>query len=231
MHVLLIEDEHRVADFVRRGLTAEGWTVEHVGDGKTALERLAAGSYDIVLLDLMLPGLPGLEVLRRMRARRDVTPVLILSALAAVDERVEGLRLGADDYLPKPFDFDELVARVAAQVRRRREFAADEADGANALRVEGLCYDLDTLELHVDGEPIEVTAKERELLVLFLRNTDKVLSRERILNAVWNSAEDPLTNVVDVYVSRLRKKLGPHGPRLRTVRGAGYRLEARIRAR
>ena len=225
MHALLVEDEERVADFVRRGLLAEGWAVEHVRDGESALERLAAGDYDVVLLDLLLPGTSGHDVLRRMRARKDLTPVLILSALDAVDERVEGLGLGADDYLTKPFDFDELVARARAQVRRHRRFGEDE-DGTNALRAEGVCYDLDTLELHVDDEPVETTAKERELLVLFMRNAGKVLPRERILNAVWGSGEDPLTNVVDVYVSRLRKRLGRHGTRLRTVRGSGYRFDA-----
>ena len=219
--LLLVEDEARVAEFIRRGLKAEGHSVDHVGDGETALTRLADGRYDVVVLDLMLPGLNGKEVCRAMRARGDWTPVLMLTALSAVDEKVEGLRLGADDYLAKPFDFEELLARIEALSRRG---AAPEAGAGEAMVFSGVAHNPESMETTVDGASVELSAKERELLKLFLANEGKVLSRERILNKVWTVQEDPMTNVVDVYVARLRKKIAPYGDGIKTIRGAGYRL-------
>lgn len=222
MNILLVEDEFRVADFVRRGLKGEGWIVQHVPDGEAALELMREQRFDAVVLDLMLPGISGLDVCRTMRARRNLTPVLILSALDSVEERVAGLRLGADDYLPKPFNFEELVARIEALTRREKIYQGAPDD--KVLRYNGLAYNVESLIVTADGEDIELTAKEREILALFLSNPDKVLSRERILNAAWGSQEDPLTNVVDVYVGRLRKKLGGNGKLIHTVRGLGYRF-------
>ncbi len=223
MNILLVEDETRVADFIRRGLKGEGWFVEHAADGETALEFLKDRDFDVVILDLMLPGISGQDVCQRMRARKDLTPVLMLSALDATDDRIAGLRMGADDYLPKPFDFEELLARLEALNRRVFDFGAQGAPAYS--NDETVLFDRAALQLTVDGQVIDLSAKERELVSLFLSNRKKVLSRERILNAVWGTQEDPLTNVVDVYIGRLRKKLGQHGSRITTVRGAGYRFD------
>lgn len=220
-NLLLVEDEMRVADFIRRGLGAESYVVTHAASGEEALEHLRDGAFDLVILDLMLPGISGQDVCRQMRSRKDMTPVLMLTALDSVDDRVMGLRLGADDYLPKPFDFEELLARVEALLRRSA-IAPDAED--NLICFEGVVLDKSSLETTVDGELIELSAKERDLLRLFLANPKKVMSRERILNSVWSSQEDPMTNIVDVYVGRLRKKLNGYGDSIRTIRGAGYRL-------
>lgn len=221
MNLLLLEDEIRVADFILRGLRAEGWMVTHVSEAAAALELMVQQRFDVLVLDLMLPGLSGQDLCRKLRARGDHTPILMLSALDALDERVEGLRIGADDYMVKPFEFDELIARIAALARRSSRFA--ETPEA-VLRVGPIALDLETLEATVDGDVLELTVKEREILKLFLSKPGRVFSRERILNTVWGASEDPLTNVVDVYVGRLRRKLRSHGKRLQTVRGAGYRL-------
>ena len=223
MNLLLVEDEDRVADFIVRGLAAEGWMVERAGSGEAALEVLRERRFDAVILDLMLPGVSGQEVCRRLRARREFVPVLMLTALDARDERIEGLRIGADDYLAKPFDFDELVARVGALVRREREFREAPERGTLERGPIRLC----TVSARVDvaGEPVALTARERDLLKLFLLNPGRVLARERVLNALWGTQQDPLTNIVDVYVARLRKKLGAAGAAIVTVRGLGYRLD------
>ena len=223
MNVLLVEDEARVADFLRRGLKSEGIFVECAGDGESALELLKQRVFDVVILDLMLPDISGQDICRKMRARRNYTPVLMLTALDAVDERITGLRLGADDYMTKPFVFDELLARIQALVRRETDFKHGPDD--KLLCHGSIRFDTQSLVVTVDGEPIDLTGKERDILRLFLSNIDRVLSRERILNAVWDSQEDPLTNVVDVYVGRLRKKLGEAGKSVQTVRGMGYRFE------
>lgn len=222
MNILLVEDEARVADFVRRGLAAEGWSIDYVADGEGALEHVAAHTYDVVLLDLMLPGIQGQDVCRKLRARKSKTPILMLTALDSPEERVEGLKIGADDYLPKPFDFDELVARIEALHRRANGYATD----ANETRITSgaLTFDRESLQVMVEGQEIEMSKKERDLLLLFLTNTGRVLSRERILNAVWGLNADPLTNVVDVYVGRLRRKIGNEGQRIVTLRHVGYRM-------
>ncbi|MGI9426526.1 MAG: response regulator transcription factor [Hyphomicrobiaceae bacterium] len=222
MNLLLVEDEERVADFIRRGLKSEGWMVEHTSDGETALEYLRDRQFEVVILDLMLPGLSGQEVCQRMRARKDFTPVLMLTALDATDERVAGLRMGADDYLAKPFDFEELLARLESLRRRATNFRGEATK--DQLIHEGLLFDRSSLILTVDGVEVELSGKERDLIALFLTNQKRVLSRERILNAVWSTQEDPMTNVVDVYVGRLRKKIGVYGSLIATVRGAGYRF-------
>lgn len=226
MNILVVEDEQRVADFLCRGLRAEGWTVEHAPDGETALELLAAHGFDVLLLDLMLPNIQGQEVCRRLRARHNGVPILMLSALDTVGDRIDGLRLGADDYLAKPFDFDELVARVEALHRRANGHAA--LKDARILQVGPLSFDRESFEARNGDDALELSGKERGIFVLFLSNPGRVLSRERILNTVWGMGADPLTNVVDVYVGRLRRKLGEEGARITTLRNVGYRLDADV---
>lgn len=222
MNILLVEDELRVADFIRRGLAAEGWSVDHAADGEDALEHAASHTYDVILLDLMLPGIQGQDVCRKLRARKSKTPILMLTALDSPEEKVEGLKIGADDYLPKPFDFDELIARVEALHRRANGYATDVSD--TLITSGGLTFDKASLQVTLDDTEIELSKKERDLLLLFLTNIGRVLSRERILNAVWGLNADPLTNVVDVYVGRLRRKIGAEGKRIVTLRHVGYRM-------
>lgn len=222
MNILLIEDEIRVADFIRRGLKAEGWSVEYAPDGETGLDIMSDREFDLLILDLMLPGISGHEVCQKLRARKNFTPILMLTALDSTDERILGLKVGADEYLPKPFDFDELVARLNALYRRVNNYSDDVSD--TTLNHGGLNFDRNSMLLTVDGEERELSSKERDLVVFFLSNENKVLSRERILNAIWNMQEDPMTNVVDVYVGRLRKKIVPYDKLIVTVRGAGYRF-------
>lgn len=223
MNILLIEDEVRVADFIQRGLRAEGLSVNTVGSGEEALALLDQTAFDIIVLDLMLPGIGGQDVCRRLRTQGNRTPILMLTALDAVDERVAGLRLGADDYLGKPFDFDELLARLQA-LARRAMVGAEPAPDLHMIGSGSLRFNVHTLEGVVDGTVIEMTAREREIFKLLITNPDRTVSRARIANAVWGAGADLMTNIVDVYVSRLRKKLGPSGDRIRTVRGVGYRL-------
>ena len=222
MNILLIEDETRVADFIRRGLSAEGWTVEHTCDGETGLEYAQGASYDVILLDLMLPGIQGQDVCRKLRARKNTTPILMLTALDAPEEKVDGLRMGADDYLPKPFEFDELIARVEALHRRATGYKT--ATSSDQIEVGDIVYDRASMQVTVSDKEIELSKKERDLLVLFMSNAGRVLSRERILNSVWGANEDPLTNVVDVYVARIRRKIGAEGDRIVTLRNVGYRM-------
>lgn len=222
MNILLIEDEARVADFIRRGLAAEGWSVDHVPSGEEGLDYAFANSYDVILLDLMLPGIQGQDVCRKLRARKSKTPILMLTALDSPEEKVEGLKIGADDYLPKPFDFDELIARIEALHRRATDYVTDLNE--TTITSGAIIFDRESLLVTVKGEGVELSKKERDLLLLFLTNPDRVLSRERILNSVWGLNADPLTNVVDVYIGRLRRKIGPEGTRIVTLRNVGYKL-------
>lgn len=223
MDILLIEDETRVADFIRRGLSAEGWSVTHAGDGESALHLAVDSAFDVIVLDLMLPGISGQDVCRTLRARKNHTPILMLSALDAADERVAGLRLGADDYLPKPFDFDELVARIQALHRRAKAWKDDQLSGV--LDCDGVVFDRNAHGVSINGTPIDLSGKERDILLLLMAGRGRAFSRERILNAIWGLNADPLTNVVDVYIGRLRRKLKEHGGRLTTVRNVGYRFD------
>lgn len=222
VNILLIEDETRVADFVRRGLSAEGWNVDVAPDGETGLDHLEVNSYDVILLDLMLPGLQGQDVCRKLRARRNTTPILMLTALDTPEEKVAGLRIGADDYLPKPFDFDELITRIEALNRRATGYANPCCDPR--LHMGQLTFDKTSMKVTLNETEIELSKKERDLLMLFMSNPDRVLTRERILNSVWGVNEDPLTNIVDVYVGRIRRKIGPEGERIVTLRNVGYRM-------
>jgi DNA-binding response OmpR family regulator len=223
MHILMIEDEPRVADFVRRGLRAEGWLIDHASSAEDGLQRLREGPYDLVLLDVMLPGMSGDDLCRSLRAARNPVPILMLSALGSTDDRVHGLRTGADDYLAKPFEFDELVARIEALHRRNHAPAAPET--GRTLTLGPLSFDPDAMRLTLDGAELDLSTKERDVLVLLMKNAGRVCARERLLNSVWGLDADPLTNVVDVTVSRIRPKLGEAADMITTIRNYGYRLD------
>lgn len=232
MNILVVEDDRRVADFLERGLRAEGHVVHVARTGPDGLalaqrlhrERQAADPPTVVLLDVMLPGLSGLEVCQSLRAERMGLPMLMLTALGTVEDRVAGLRLGADDYLTKPFAFEELLARIEALARRAQ---GEHSPKADTLQVDDLVLDLTTMRARRGGQPLELTARELALLELLLRHPGRLFSRERILANVWGTHEDPLTNVVDVYIRRLRSKIDDGHARalIHTVRGLGYRLE------
>jgi two-component system, OmpR family, copper resistance phosphate regulon response regulator CusR len=220
IRILVIEDEAPIADFLVRGLREDGFTVEHAGDGEAAWHALHTGSWDVVLLDWWLPGLDGLTLLRRFRQAGGTTPVLFLTARDAVSDRVRGLDGGADDYLCKPFAFEELLARVRALVRRW-----DGGDGT-WLRYQDVAVDLATQRAERAGRRLDLTAKEQALLVFFLRHPGEVLSRTRIYEQVWDERYDGLSNTLEVHVMELRRKLEAHGPRLiHTRRGRGYVFE------
>ncbi len=232
MNILVVEDDRRVADFLERGLRAEGHVVHVARSGPEGLacaqrlhrERSSADAPVVVLLDVMLPGLSGLEVCQRLRAAGVDLPLLMLTALGTVEDRVAGLRLGADDYLPKPFAFEELLARIDALARRSHSAPQTRSEH---LQVDDLVLDLQTLRARRGDRPLDLTARELALLELFMRHPGRLFSRERILANVWGTHEDPLTNVVDVYIRRLRSKIDDGQPRalIHTVRGLGYRLE------
>jgi two-component system, OmpR family, copper resistance phosphate regulon response regulator CusR len=218
--VLLVEDEPGIVDFVRRGLEADGFVVEAALDG-VAGERLAlGGDFDAVVLDLMLPGRSGLDILETVRSAKPSMPVIVLTARGEIEDRVAGLNAGAVDYLVKPFSLAELVARVRAHLR-----VVEQASASN-LRGEDIEVNLLTRKAHRGGRPVTLSTTEFELLVYLLRHHGQVLSREQILSAVWGYEHDPATNVVDVYVGYLRRKLGqPDDPApIFTVRSVGYRL-------
>lgn len=218
MHILLVEDEPLIANFVARGLSAEGYTPAVATDGEEAWEQLRRREWDMVVLDLRLPGRDGLDLLREITAAKPGLPVLVLSALTTVESKVAAFEAGAVDFLGKPFAFDELLARLRARLRdpvaiRPAEAATPALDTRNRR-----------LQLR-DGRSVQLSARECELLAYMLRTPDEVVSRERILNAVWRYQFDPRSNVVDVYVARLRRKLESDFS-IETVRGGGYRLSA-----
>jgi two-component system copper resistance phosphate regulon response regulator CusR len=220
IRILVIEDEPPIADFVVRGLREEGFTVEHAAEGVSAWHALQSEKWDVVLLDWWLPATDGLTLLRRYRQAGHTTPVLFLTARDAVSDRVRGLDAGADDYLCKPFAFEELLARVRALARR----PGREHD--TVLRHADVCIDLATQRTERAGRRLELTAKEQALLVLFLRHAGEVLSRTRIYEHVWEESYDGLSNTLEVHVMELRRKLEAHGPRLiHTRRGRGYLFE------
>jgi two-component system OmpR family response regulator len=221
---LLVEDDERVRRFVIRGLESEGYVVKAAADGPQGLDLACRESFDVLILDLMLPGLSGKEVCQRLRAAGVQVPILMLTALDALEDKVEGLRSGADDYLTKPFDFEELLARIEALVRRSKGTLPNPS---TVLRAGDVTLDREAHVVRRAGKPVDLTSTEFQLLDLLMSNAGKVLSRTRILNIVWNYDSDPLTNVVDVYIRRLRAKLGWDAERglIRTLRGYGYRLE------
>ncbi|MEE4023608.1 response regulator transcription factor [Gordonia sp. PKS22-38] len=215
--ILIAEDDHHIASFVGKGLRAAGYSVEHVADGDTALMMARDGSFDMVILDIGLPGMDGFTVLRQMRGEGVATPVVVLTARDSVTDTVAGLEGGANDYMTKPFQFAELLARV-----RLRLVADTGAGSESALSLGDLRLDLRSRRAHVGDAAVDLTAREFALLEVFLRHPDQVLSREQILGHVWGYDFDPASNVVDVYVRALRAKIGTQ--RLETVRGMGYRL-------
>jgi DNA-binding response OmpR family regulator len=221
--LLIVEDDARVADFLLRGLRAEGYVPSIAGSAEEALPLLRHGGFDLALLDVMLPGQSGMELCQQMRAERLALPVLMLTAMGSVAERVAGLRCGADDYLTKPFAFDELLARVEALLRRPPQWVEPAAE----LDVGDLVFDRIRMEVRRSGQALALTAKELALLELLMSAPGRLFSRERILSNVWGVDSDPLTNVVDVYIRRLRSKLDEPGgaSRITTVRGLGYRLD------
>ena len=233
MNILIIEDDPRVADFLERGLRAEGYGVTVARDGPTGIERAhelwqewrSTGASGAILLDLMLPIINGSDVCQTLRASGISAPILMLTALGSVNDRISGLRMGADDYLVKPFSFEELLARIEALMRRPIDLRPL---GPKTLSVGLLELDRESMRVTVEGDEISLTAKELALFELFMSAPGRVLSRERILANIWGAGEDPLTNVVDVYVRRLRAKIDRSSEgrsRITTVRGIGYRLE------
>jgi DNA-binding response OmpR family regulator len=222
MRILVVEDEAAIADFIERGLRAEGHAVEVAADGPAGQARALGTDVDLVLLDVMLPGKDGIEVLRAIRERKPSLPVLMLTARGEVSDRVAGLDAGATDYIVKPFAFAELAARVRAHLRAPAQVAASRLGAA------GIEVDLLTREVSRDGQPVRLSAKELELLTHFLRHPNQVLSREQLLSAVWGYDFDPGTNIVEVYIGYLRRKLAlPDRPApIQTLRSMGYRLVA-----
>ena len=221
MRVLAVEDDRKTAEFVRKALTEAGFVVDVVHDGNDALAKLAAGGFEVVVLDIMLPGCDGLSVMRQLRGRGDKTPVLLLSARGSVEEKVEGLNAGADDYLPKPFALQELLARVRALLRRGSETRDV------TLRVADLSLDTTTRIARRGQRKIELTNREFRLLEYLMRSAGRICGRMMIIEKVWEYNFDPGTNVVDVYIRKLREKIEEpgEGKLLHSVRGAGYMIK------
>jgi heavy metal response regulator len=223
MRILLVEDEPQIADFIARGLSESGYSVDTARDGEEAVQWPSVAEFDVIILDVMLPLMDGLEVCRTLRSQGIRTPILMLTARDAVEDRVLGLDSGADDYLVKPFAFAELLARVRALIRREPVLLS------NTLQVGDLVMDTVTRQVTRSGANIELTAKEYSLLEYLMRHPNQVLSRTVIAEHIWNYDFANATNVIDVHVKNLRKKLdeGHETKLIHTVRGAGYRISAR----
>jgi two-component system OmpR family response regulator len=220
VNVLLVEDEAKIASFVRQGLAEQGFTVDHCGLGNEGYELALARDYDVVLLDIMVPGMDGLAILKALRQAGRNGPIILLTARNELDDRLQGLNLGADDYLAKPFYVEELIARIHAVVRRTV------GERQNLLTVGPLTLDRITREVTCEGQQVELTTREFNLLEYLMRSPGRVLTRTQILEHVWGYDFSPSTNVVDVAIQRLRKKLDPLGaaPWVESVRGVGYRF-------
>lgn len=219
MRILLIEDDPTVAQYLVRDLDGSGHEVDHVVDGNDGLRAATDGQFDVMVVDRMLPGMDGLTVVETIRAAENHTPVLILSALGEVDDKVQGLKAGGDDYLVKPFGFPELLARIEALARR-----ASIQEEVTSLKVDGLTMDLLTRRVVREGRQIDLKPREFQLLEYMMRNEGQVVTRAMLLEAVWDYHFDPQTNVIDVHVSRLRQKIDKDFDTrlIHTVRGAGY---------
>jgi len=223
MRLLLVEDDRETASYLMKGLKESGYTIDHAPDGKEGLFMAIEMNYDLIILDRMLPGLDGLSVLKTLRSSGHKTPVLILSALGEVDDRVQGLKAGSDDYLVKPFAFSELLARIEALTRR-----TDPHGEETRLQVGGLELDRLARTVMRAGKTIEMQPREFSLLEYLMQHAGQVVTRTMLLEGVWDYHFDPQTNVIDVHISRLRNKIdkGFDRPLLHTVRGAGYCLKA-----
>ena len=221
MKILVVEDDRETAAYLAKGLSESGYTVDRCGDGRDGLYLASSGGYNAIILDRMLPGMDGLQLLGALRAAEIRTPALILSALGSVDDRVKGLRAGGDDYLVKPFAFSELLARIEALLRR-----GTTTPTTTRLRVADLELDLLTRSVKRDGKSVDLLPREFRLLEYLMRNAGHVVTRTMLLEHVWDYHFDPQTNVIDVHVSRLRQKIDRsfERPLLHTVRGAGYCL-------
>lgn len=222
MRILIVEDEVRIADFLQRGLRAEGHFCVIANDGEAGLSLALEGDFDLLLLDMMLPGMHGRDICQQLRINQVNTPLIILSAMDSLDDVIAGLRMGADDYMTKPFSFEELLARIETVTRRSSEIASQEQ-----LLITGpLAFDRQSLRFSVHDEEVKMTAKELAIIELLMSNPGTLFSRERILSNVWGLNMDPLTNVVDVYIGKLRKKIDNDNAEslIETVRGLGYRL-------
>jgi len=218
MRILIVEDEKKVAAFIKKGLEEETYAVDIASDGEEGLHLGEQNPYDLIILDLMLPKINGLEILSRLRAKKIETPILLLTAKDSVEDKVEGLNQGADDYLTKPFAFSELLARIRVLLRRGK------AETKTTLKIADLTLDLVSHKVNRGNEEIELTGKEYSLLEYFMRNQEKVLTRTMIAEHVWDYNFDTFTNVIDVYVNHLRKKIDKNFPAklLHTLRGVGY---------
>jgi len=221
--ILLAEDDVRIASFLTRGLQAEGYTVEHTRDGRQALEAALSGKFGLMILDRLLPGMEGLDVCRQLRGQGNQTRVLMLTAKVALQDRVDGLKGGADDYLTKPFALDELLARIEALLRRS---GGAEPSGSSVVEVGELRLDLASKAAFRNDRRLLLTAKEFALLANLMQNADTVVSRPRLLSSVWGRDSDPGTKVVDVYIRYLRRKIdaGEERQLIQTVRGFGYMI-------
>jgi two-component system OmpR family response regulator len=224
MKILLIEDDSGVSDFIVRGFREAGHNIDHADNGKDGLFMATTETYDVLVVDRMLPGVDGLSIIRTLRASDDSTPVLVLSALGQVDDRVKGLQAGADDYLVKPFAFSELQARLDALSRRSQGKSSAET----TLTVADLTMDLLAREVRRDGTIIVLQPRDFQLLEYLMRHAGKVVTRTMLLENVWDYHFDPQTNVIDVHISRLRAKIDKDFPvsLIQTVRGAGYKMDA-----
>jgi two-component system OmpR family response regulator len=223
MRILIVEDDRQAAGYLAKGLKEQGYVVDLAADGKEGLHLAMTESYDVLVVDRMLPGLDGLSLIQSLRDNDNHTPVLILSALGEVDDRVKGLQAGGDDYLTKPYAFSELVARIEALLRRGSETRVD-----SRLRVADLEMDLLARTVTRNGQRIDLQPREFRLLEYLMRHSNQVVTRTMLLEKVWDYHFDPQTNVIDVHISRLRQKIDKSfaTPLLQTVRGAGYCLRA-----
>ena len=221
-HILIVEDSSQVASFLEKGLQAHGYTTSTVDNGDDAIIVMLNQEIDLMLLDLGLPGTNGLTVLERLRQKTESMAVIILSASHEIDDKLASFRHGANDYLTKPFRFEELLVRIRARLRDMRQLQA-EAVNPQVLNLKELQINLRSRELRINGQPVSLSAREFILTETFMRHPGQILSREQLLDHVWGYDYNPGTNIVDVYVGYLRKKLGRH--RIETVRGMGYRLK------
>ena len=224
MRALLIEDDSTVCSYITKGLKEQGYSVDMANDGQSGLSKATSEAYDVMVIDRMLPNLDGLSILKSVRAAGNNTPVIVLSALGEVDDRVKGLKAGGDDYLVKPFAFSELMARIEAVVRRTEL----STEIVTELSVGDLHMDLLSRKVTRAGQKIDLQSREFKLLEYLVRNQGQVVTRTMLLENVWNYHFDPQTNVIDVHISRLRSKIDKDfdPPLIRTVRGAGYIIEA-----